>query len=168
MLLEANFPEKFVKKLIKESCEASLVAEISSCKWDGETRTLTTVANEKHEEGLKTFEGAAWFKDEFMYLKKGSKPQPRPPPEKLFNLNSSNSVKTIHDCHQTFILKKDSIPPTKGNEGEIDLTHEETDRYSASQSSLSSPLKDGNAMDKGSRSNNSIKGMEDMSATGSG
>jgi hypothetical protein len=58
MLLEANFPEEFVKKLIKESCKASLVAEISSCKWDGKTRTLTTVADEKHEEGLKAFEGA--------------------------------------------------------------------------------------------------------------
>jgi hypothetical protein len=59
VLLESGFPEVFVKKLIKESCKASLVAEISSCKWDGKTRTLTTAADEKHEEGLKAFEGAA-------------------------------------------------------------------------------------------------------------
>jgi hypothetical protein len=32
MLLEVDFPEEFVKKLIKESCKASLVAEISSCQ----------------------------------------------------------------------------------------------------------------------------------------
>jgi hypothetical protein len=32
MLLEADFPEEFAKKLIKESCKASLAAEISSCK----------------------------------------------------------------------------------------------------------------------------------------
>ena len=47
-----------------------MVVDVSSCKWDGETRTLTTVANEMHEEGLKAFEGAAWFKDKFRYLKK--------------------------------------------------------------------------------------------------
>jgi hypothetical protein len=70
----------------------------------------------KHEEGLKAFEGVAWFKDEFGYLKKGSKAQPWPPPEELFNLNGSNLIKTIHNCHQTSILKKDSIPPMKGNE----------------------------------------------------
>ncbi len=60
MLLEADFPEEFVKKLIKESCQLSLVAEVSSCLWDGETRTLTTVANEKHEKVLKAFERAEW------------------------------------------------------------------------------------------------------------
>jgi hypothetical protein len=56
----------------------SLVADVSLCKLDGETRTLTIVANKKHEEGLKAFEGVAWFKHEFGYLKKGSKAQPRP------------------------------------------------------------------------------------------
>ena len=55
MLLEADFPEEIVKKLIKESCKVSLVAEISSCKWDCKTRTLTTIADEMHEEGLKAF-----------------------------------------------------------------------------------------------------------------
>jgi hypothetical protein len=42
MLLEVDFPEEFVKKLIKESCEASLMVEISLCNQDGKTRTLTT------------------------------------------------------------------------------------------------------------------------------
>ncbi len=124
MLLKADFPKDCVK-LIKESCKASLVAEVSSCKWDGKTRTLTTVADEKHEKGLKAFEGAAWFKDEYRFLKKEPKPQPCLPPKELYNLDGSNLVKTIHDCHQVSILKKASILPTKGNEGEIDLTHGE-------------------------------------------
>jgi hypothetical protein len=64
------------------------------------------------------------------------------------------------------ILKKASIPPMKGNEGEVDLTHEETDGDSAaSHSSLSSSSNDNNASNKGSCSKNSIKGKEDMSAT---
>jgi hypothetical protein len=167
MLLEADFPKDFVKKLIKESCKTSLVAEISSCKWDGKTRTLTTVANEQHEEGLKAFEWAAWFKDEFGFLKKGPTPQPCPPQEELFNLNGSTLVKTIHDRHQVSILKRASIPPKKGKGGEIDLIHEETDRDSASHSSLSSSSEDEDASNEGSRSKNSIKGKEDMSMTGS-
>jgi hypothetical protein len=167
MLLEADFPKDFAKKLIKESCKASLVAEISLCKWDDKTRTLTTVVDEKHEEGLKAFEGVAWFKDEIGYLKKGSKAQPGPPPEELLNLNGSNLVKTIHDCPQTSTLKKDSIPPRKGNEVKVDLTHEETDGDSASQSSLSSSVNDDDTINKGPCSNNSIKGEEDMRATGS-
>jgi hypothetical protein len=168
MLLKADIPKDFVKKLIKESCKASLVVEISSCKWDCETRTLTTVANEKHEEGLKAFEGEAWFKDEFGFLKKGPKPEPHPSLEELFNLDGSNSVKTIHNCHQVSILKKASIPPTKWNKSEVDPTHEETGADSASHSSLSSSSKDNNASDKGSCSKNTIKGKEDMSATRSG
>jgi hypothetical protein len=168
MLLEADFPKDCVKKLIKESWEVSLVAEISSCKWDGKTRTLTTVADEKHEKVLKAFEGVAWFKDEFGFLKKGPKPQPRLPLEELFNLDGSDSLKTIHDCHQVSILKKASIPPTKGNEDEIDLTHEETDGDSVSHSFFSSSSKDDDASKEGLRSKSSIKGKEVMGVTRSG
>ncbi len=77
MLLEAAFPKDFVKKLLKNSCEGSLVSDVSSCKWDSKTRTITTVADIEHERELKAFEGAAWFKDEFGFLKKGNKTQPR-------------------------------------------------------------------------------------------
>jgi hypothetical protein len=58
-------------------------------------------------------------------------------------------MKTIHNHHQISILKKDSIPPMKGNEGEVDLTHEKTKGDSAFQSSLSSSIKDDDAIDKG-------------------
>ncbi len=56
----------------------------------------------------------------------------------------------------------------KGNEGKIDLTHEETDGDSTSHSSLSSSSENNNASNKGSRSKNSIKGKENMGATRSG
>jgi hypothetical protein len=47
------------------------------------------IADKKHERELRAFEGTAWFKDEFGFLKKGAKPQPRLPPEDLFNLDGS-------------------------------------------------------------------------------
>ncbi len=75
MLQEAGFTEDFIKQLIKKSCEASLVAEASLCKWDSATRTLTTPVDEKHKKVIKAFEGAAWFKDEFGLLNQGQKYQ---------------------------------------------------------------------------------------------
>jgi hypothetical protein len=58
MLLEAAFPKDFVKKLLKNLCERSLVSEVSSCKWDSKTRTITSIAEVKHKCELNTFEGA--------------------------------------------------------------------------------------------------------------
>ncbi len=90
MLKDAGFTEDFIKKLLKETCKASLVTEVSLCKWDRNTRTLITPANEKHKKKLKAFDGAAWFKDEFGFLKKGAESQPCLPPEELFNLDGSS------------------------------------------------------------------------------
>jgi hypothetical protein len=65
MLKDASFTEDFIKKLLKEMCKAFLVAEVSVCKWDKNTRTLTTPANEKHKKEFKAFNESAWLKDEF-------------------------------------------------------------------------------------------------------
>jgi hypothetical protein len=97
MLLEMDFTEEVVKLLIKRSCEASLVHAVPMCKWDSNTRMPATPEDEKHKKEIKAFEGAAWFKDEFGFLKKGAKSLPRPPPKELFNLDSSATIKTVHD-----------------------------------------------------------------------
>jgi hypothetical protein len=71
ILSDAGFTEEFLQELLQQTREASLVAEVATCKWDRVTRTLTTRADEKHEKAVKAFEGAAWFKDEFGMLKRG-------------------------------------------------------------------------------------------------
>ncbi len=155
LLTKVGFIDDFIKDLLKRTCEASLVAEMPLCKWDCATCTLTTPADEKHEQAIKAFEGAAWFKDEFGILKKGAKAPSRLPKEALFNLDGVASVKTIHDQHQ----KKGT------GKGEIDLTNE-TDGDSASHTSSSSS-NDGEPS-VGSRSNASSSNGEATSATGSG
>ncbi len=170
MLLEMDFTEEVVKLLIKKSCEVSLVHTVPMCKWDSKTRTLTTPEDKKHEREIKAFEGAAWFKDEFGFLIKGAKSQPCPPPKELFNLDSSSSIKTIHDCHQApSILKKSSVPPAEGNKGEVDLTQED-DGDSASQTSSSSSSldKDNNEANDRSCSKISTKDMEEEGAANGG
>jgi hypothetical protein len=157
VLTDSGFTEDFIKELLKRSFEASLVAEVSLCKWDGVTQTLTTPADEKHEKSIKAFEGAAWFKDEFGILKKGVKGTPRMPQEELFNLDGTASIKTIHDRHEKNVNQdKDTI----------DLT-EETLRDSASHSSSSSSDGFGSS-DEGSRSSNSSEEGEVTGATGGG
>jgi len=41
-LLDASLPEVFIKVLLKETCNPTLVKEISDCDWDSDTQTLTT------------------------------------------------------------------------------------------------------------------------------
>ena len=109
MLLEINFTEEIVKKLLQTSCETSLVAQIPQCKWHSGSRTLTTPEDERKSRAVKVLESAAWFKDEFGILKKGPKLMRAIPQEEQFNLGGSSSIKTIHDQHQQqpmSILKK--------------------------------------------------------------
>ena len=100
MLLEIDFTEDIIKKLIKNSCDISLVAQIPLCVWNSSLRSLTTPEEERKVKAVKPLETAVWFRDEFNLLKKGPKSRIPLPIDKQFNLDSSSSIKTIHDRHQ--------------------------------------------------------------------
>jgi hypothetical protein len=158
MLLEQAFEEDFFKDLILKSCEAPLVAIMSTCSLDVTSRSLTRPKDLKQYKELKAFEGAAWLKDKFGLLAKGSKHKSRIPPQALFNLDGV-LVKTIHNRHQEPTIKKNSkdhqsTPSTKGgNDSEVSLTHK-TNGDSASQPILPSP-EDNVASHNGLHSKNS-------------
>ena len=179
MLLEIDFTEDIIKQLLQKSCDTSLVAQISQCKWNRGDRTLTTPEEERKSKAVKALESAAWFKDEFGLLKRGPKPMPAIPLEEQFNLDGSSSIKTIHDRHQpqpASILKN----PTKTGQHtvakntsstEVDLTKEDNSSSgdSASQSSSSSDDEDDHSSSsEGSRSTASSKADEEMGAAGGG
>jgi hypothetical protein len=189
MLLELDFMEDIIKYLLKNSCEASLVADIPNCKWQSGVRTMMTLADERQEKAVKALESTAWFKDEFGLLKKGPKAQPCLLPEEQFNLDNTSLVKTIHDRHQSPILKNAPNAPKKGNKGEINLTHkknasnepkkgnegeigltheEETKGDSPSQSSSSSLEDSDGSSNYGSCSKTSININEEMSTANCG
>jgi hypothetical protein len=151
ILLEHDCTEEFMKELLKHLCKASMLAEMHNCKWDVTIRTLTTIEEEDHKKEIKAFEKAAWFKDKFGLLTKGSKPKHCLPPEALFNLDST-SVKTIHDRHQVSILNKGTTRPKDRKASEIDLTHD-TNGDSASQ--ILSSSKEDEAINNGLRSKTS-------------
>ncbi len=64
-LKEQGLPDDFLAELLQRSCEATMLADMSRCKWDAATKTLTTMDECKKAEKKKAFESAAWFKDEF-------------------------------------------------------------------------------------------------------
>ncbi len=102
MLVEQGLPKEFIKDLLSRTCEASMVAEMHTCKWDEKTRTLTTADEAKREKEVKAFEIASWFKDEFGLLAKAAGNEKNyTAPEALYNLSGgAGSVKTIHDRHE--------------------------------------------------------------------
>jgi hypothetical protein len=196
MLTEQGLPDQFIKDLANASCEASMLAEVTKCTWDAESRTLTTEDEMNREEEAKTFEGASWFKDEFGLLAKGSKQKKYAAPEALFNLDGGGSVKTIHDRHNKPSVPQ-GTPPRKQKEKEVvdmvqtptkkvkgkgitrevtDLTSE-TDRDSASQTSESSSAEEeekkedednDSSSKEGSRSTTYNEEEDDQGATGGG
>jgi hypothetical protein len=60
------------------------------------------------EKATKAFEDTVWFKDEFGLLSKAKK-YTYVAPKAIFNLNSIESHKTIHDRHQN---QKEATPTT--------------------------------------------------------
>ncbi len=102
VLKEQGLPEEFINDLLKNSCEATMLAKMHQCKWDPVNRVLTTEEEVAQVEKTKAFEGAAWFKDKFGLLTQNSRNQKRyTAPEALFNLDESGSHKTIHDRHES-------------------------------------------------------------------
>ncbi len=78
MLIEQGLPEDFITGLLNKSCKATMLAEATKCKWDSNSRTLTTENKMNREEETRAFKGASWFKDEFGLLAKGSKQKNTP------------------------------------------------------------------------------------------
>ena len=177
MLLEIDFTEDIVKKLLQTSCETSLVAQIPQCKWDSGLRTITTPEEERKSKAVMALESAAWFKDEFGLLKKGPKPMIAIPQEEQFNLDGTSSIKTIHDRHQQkpeSILKTTTGQQTDNTTkaAKVDLSKESDEDNtgdSASQTSSSSDEEENKSSgDEGSRSKTSNEDNEEMSAADSG
>ena len=176
MLLEIDFTEDIIKKLLKASCDTSLYAQIPLCKWNSGTRSLMTPEEERKDKAVKPLESAAWFKDEFGLLKKGPKPRIPLPIDEQFNLDGTSSIKTIHDRHipqPASILKNPTINHTANKTADaVDLSKSDDNDSSgdsASQTSSSSDEGDGDSSgDERSRSNSSVKGDEEMSAADGG
>jgi hypothetical protein len=60
-LQEQGFANDFINSLLRNSCEATMLADISRCTWDPVDQVLNTENEFAKEEKTKAFKGAAWF-----------------------------------------------------------------------------------------------------------
>jgi len=92
MLKEQGLPDNFIDNFLKNSCKATMLANMHQCKWDSVNCILTTEEEVSHAAKTKAFEGADWFKDVFGLLTQNAGTQQRyTAPETLFNLDKSGS-----------------------------------------------------------------------------
>ncbi len=59
---DAALPKKFLRSLLKETCDARLVAEINDCVWDLDTQKITTPHKKKQDHDLKELKTATWYR----------------------------------------------------------------------------------------------------------
>jgi hypothetical protein len=60
-LQDQGLPNDFIDSLLKNSCEATMLADMSRCTWDSVNWVLTTKDELTKAEKTKAFKGAAWF-----------------------------------------------------------------------------------------------------------
>ncbi len=169
-LKEQGLPDDFVKELLQRSCKATMLVDMSHCKWDVNTKTLTTEDERDQAEKTKVFEGAAWLKDKFGLLgQKAHNQKWYTAPEALFNLDEAGSSKTIHDRHrapQGGMTDQVGTPPRKAHKAVVDLT---TSTGGSASHTSSSSLEELSLSDKGLHSKAfANEGEDSLSAGGSG
>ena len=75
------------------------ISEIDDCKWDNNTKTLTTASEEKQKKELDCFNSPFWNQafDIKEMLALEMKQKNKINPETLFNLESTGTIKSIHN-----------------------------------------------------------------------
>jgi hypothetical protein len=119
-LRDNDFPEEFIKNLLKRLCCQTALKEADGCKWDSKTRTLTSkedLASDKNDLDLRQ---ASWYRDTFAELEIDPKRKKKlaPPPESLFNrfdLDGARSMGTIHERHMLQATAGSTPPSQYGN-----------------------------------------------------
>ncbi len=141
-LRDNGLKDEFLIPLLQNSCNNTLVASIQDCQWDLAKGILTTKEDESIKKDQMALESASWFRNAFKALGiiGEDKRRQAPPPEQLFDINSSSSVGTIHEKHME-IQKTSNFPPTRkkggkvsGQTGVIYLDSDDSDEDSASSS----------------------------------
>jgi hypothetical protein len=103
VLRDLHFPEHTILQYVKRCCCQVKAAEITQCKWDTASATLTT-PDDLGKRSTDDFSSASWYKDAFSELglgPKGEKNGP-PPPETYSNwTRSDQSSPSIRGTNKT-------------------------------------------------------------------
>ena len=108
ILTTQGLPPSFITEIIKSGVCPVQVANMVNCKYNVSTNTLTTNSEDNMDKARSAMSNAKWFKNSFdlSELANKSKKKSAPPPELMFNIDGTRSVKTIHEKKGENIQKK--------------------------------------------------------------
>jgi hypothetical protein len=141
----------FITEIIKAGVCPVQVANMVNCKYDAKSNTLTTESEDKLDKARSSMANAKWFKHSFdiSALSKKDKKKTAPPPELMFNIDGTRSIKTIHEKK----VANTSEPGHKVSPLALDVSS----NSSSSNSSRSASSSSSNASDVMSLSLGSLK-----------
>jgi len=91
--------EDMARKMAVACCIPEHISEIDDCTWDEKTKTLTTANEANQNEEFDCFDSPFWNNafdiEEMLALEKKEKNKINP--ETLFNLESTGTIKSIHN-----------------------------------------------------------------------
>ena len=95
--------EETARKMAATCCIPEHISEIDDCTWDEKTKTLTTANEANQKKEFDCFDSPFWNQafdiEEMLALEKKEKNKINP--ETLFNLESSGTIKSIHNRTKT-------------------------------------------------------------------
>jgi hypothetical protein len=103
-LLDIGANEGFVQDFLKETMDPALVHDADNCKWDEETLTIITEAEQEEEVAAGKLINQSWFKDiveqyEEQHQSTSRKSKNYASAAALYNLDATRSVKTTHEAN---------------------------------------------------------------------
>ena len=97
--LKALIGEDSARRMAAACCVSEHVSEIDECTWDEKTKTLVTASESNQSKELNCFDSPFWNQafdiEEMLALKRKEKGKINP--ETLFNLESTGTIKSIHN-----------------------------------------------------------------------
>lgn len=98
-----GFDKEFTHAILREFVEPKLIHEAEDCKWDANTRTITTPQELEEDSAAGALQVASWFKDVVAQYReiqeRNQGPKRYTAKHVLFDLDSTQSVKTMHAKH---------------------------------------------------------------------
>lgn len=100
-LTDLKVDPSFIQNFLKTFVDPQLIHEASQCEWDSETQTLLTPSELAADSATNDLEDQGWWRDVVVQYetKKGTGKRTYAAPQALFDLDGTQSIKTMHEAN---------------------------------------------------------------------
>jgi hypothetical protein len=138
-LLDLKVDEDFVQEFLKIFVDPQLIHEATHCQWDSSTQTLLTPSELEENTTSNELEEQGWWRDVVIQYDttKGQGKRPFASPQALFDLDGTQSVKTMHEANDNA-----SADPSQDSSKRVRIQETSGQEKSMSDASSSSVVSD--------------------------